>query len=144
MATHSHYSCLENPMDGGAWQATLHGVTKSWTRLSDFTFTLIIIIFLLQRAPLFSIYLLIFIFDCAGPLLLCGFSLVVASGGYSLAAVHRLLIAVASFVEHGLQGTWASVVSDPKLQRIGSTVVAHKLSFSMAWHAEYSRIPDTD
>ena len=33
------YSCLENPMDGGAWQATVHGVAKSWTRLSDFTFT---------------------------------------------------------------------------------------------------------
>ena len=33
------YSCLENPMDGGAWKATVHGVAKSWTRLSDFTFT---------------------------------------------------------------------------------------------------------
>ena len=33
------YSCLENPMDGGAWGATVHGVAKSWTRLSDFTFT---------------------------------------------------------------------------------------------------------
>ena len=33
------YSCLENPMDGGAWQATVHGITKSRTRLSDFTFT---------------------------------------------------------------------------------------------------------
>ena len=33
------YSCLENPMNGGAWWATVHGVTKSWTRLSDFTFT---------------------------------------------------------------------------------------------------------
>ena len=32
------YSCLENPMEGGAWQATVHGVTKSRTRLSDFTF----------------------------------------------------------------------------------------------------------
>ena len=31
------YSCLENPMDRGAWQATVHGVAKSWTRLSDFT-----------------------------------------------------------------------------------------------------------
>ena len=30
-------SCLENPMDGGAWWATVHGVTKSRTRLSDFT-----------------------------------------------------------------------------------------------------------
>ena len=29
------YSCLENPMDGGAWQATVHGVTKSQMRLSD-------------------------------------------------------------------------------------------------------------
>ena len=33
------YSCLENPMDRGAWQATVHRVAKSWTRLSDFTFT---------------------------------------------------------------------------------------------------------
>ena len=29
------YSRLENPMDGGAWQATVHGVAKCWTRLSD-------------------------------------------------------------------------------------------------------------
>ena len=34
------YSCLENPMDGGVWWATVHGVAKSRTRLSDFTFTL--------------------------------------------------------------------------------------------------------
>ena len=33
------YSCLETPMDGGAWQAAVHGVTKSWTQLSYFTFT---------------------------------------------------------------------------------------------------------
>ena len=33
------YSCLENPMDGGAWWAIVHGVAKSRTRLSDFTFT---------------------------------------------------------------------------------------------------------
>ena len=32
------YSCLENPMDGGAWWATVHGVAKSHTRLRDFTF----------------------------------------------------------------------------------------------------------
>ena len=31
------YSCVENPMDGGAWWATVHGVAKSWTQLSDFT-----------------------------------------------------------------------------------------------------------
>ena len=33
------YSCLENLMDGGAWWAVVHGVTKSQTQLSDFTFT---------------------------------------------------------------------------------------------------------
>ena len=33
------YSCLENPMDGGAWQAAVHGVAKSWARLSDFSVT---------------------------------------------------------------------------------------------------------
>ena len=33
------YSCLESPMDGGTWQATVHRIAKSWTRLSDFTFT---------------------------------------------------------------------------------------------------------
>ena len=32
------YSCLEYPMDGGAWWAAVHGITKSRTRLSDFTF----------------------------------------------------------------------------------------------------------
>ena len=33
------YSCLENPMDGGAWQAAVRGVAKSRTRLSNFTLT---------------------------------------------------------------------------------------------------------
>ena len=33
------YSCLENPMDRAAWWAAVHGVAKSWTWLSDFTFT---------------------------------------------------------------------------------------------------------
>jgi len=39
MAPPLQYSCLESPMDGGAWWATVHGVAKSQTRLSDFTFT---------------------------------------------------------------------------------------------------------
>ena len=30
------YSCLENPMDREAWQATVHGITKSWTQLSNY------------------------------------------------------------------------------------------------------------
>ena len=34
------YPCLENPMDGGAWRAAVHGVAKRRTQLSDFTFTL--------------------------------------------------------------------------------------------------------
>ena len=33
------FSCLENPVDGGAWWAAVHGVAKSRTRLSDFPFT---------------------------------------------------------------------------------------------------------
>ena len=33
------YACLENPMEGGAWWAAVHGVLKSWTLLSNFTFT---------------------------------------------------------------------------------------------------------
>ena len=32
------YTCLENPMEGGAWKTAVHGVAKSWTWLSDFTF----------------------------------------------------------------------------------------------------------
>ena len=34
-----YYLCLENPVDGGAWWAAVHGVARSQTRLSDFTFT---------------------------------------------------------------------------------------------------------
>ena len=37
--TSLQYSCLEIPMDGGAWWAAVHGVDKSRTRLSDFPFT---------------------------------------------------------------------------------------------------------
>ena len=39
MVTHSSILAWRNPMDGEAWQATVHGVAKSHTRLSDFTFT---------------------------------------------------------------------------------------------------------
>ena len=38
MAPHS-CTRLENPMEGGGWWAAVHGVTESWTRLSDFAFT---------------------------------------------------------------------------------------------------------
>ena len=39
MAAPLWYSCLENPMDGGAWKAAVHGIAEGQTRLSDFTFT---------------------------------------------------------------------------------------------------------
>ena len=39
MAAHSSTLAWENPMDGGAWWVAVHGVTKNWTRLTDFTFT---------------------------------------------------------------------------------------------------------
>ena len=45
------YFCLENSMNGGACQATVHGVTKSWTRLSDFTFTFSIAEASLRKNP---------------------------------------------------------------------------------------------
>ena len=38
MATYFQSSCLENSMDGGTWWATVHRVTKNWTRLSDFSY----------------------------------------------------------------------------------------------------------
>ena len=40
-STPLQYSCLENSVDRGAWQATVHGISKSWTQLNDFTFTLL-------------------------------------------------------------------------------------------------------
>ena len=36
------YSCLENPMGKGAWQATIHGISKSWTRLKRLKLVLIL------------------------------------------------------------------------------------------------------
>ena len=39
MAPQLQYSCLENPMDEGAWWAAVHVVATSWTRLSEFSFT---------------------------------------------------------------------------------------------------------
>ena len=39
MASQLQYSCLETPMGRGAWWVAVHGVAKSWTRLSDFIFT---------------------------------------------------------------------------------------------------------
>ena len=49
------YSCLENPMDRGAWWAIVHGVEKSWTQLSDFTCTFFTMYFKYSPFPLDSI-----------------------------------------------------------------------------------------
>ena len=54
------YSCLENPMDGGAWWAAVHGVTKSRTWLSDFTFTFTFILLTFGGITLFLLLLLVF------------------------------------------------------------------------------------
>ena len=55
------FSCLENPMDGGAWQSTVHGVAKSRTRLNGFTF---------NSSFLKNIFSLLIYLDAPG--LLCG------------------------------------------------------------------------
>ena len=47
------YSCLENPMEGGAWYASVHGVEKSWTRLSDFTFTFLSLTYYQEKVSFF-------------------------------------------------------------------------------------------
>ena len=56
------HSCLENPMDGGAWWAAVHGVAKSWTRLSDFTFTFTFSLLTFGGITLFLLLLLVFFF----------------------------------------------------------------------------------
>ena len=57
------------------------------------------------------------------------FSLVVANGGYSLIAVHGLLITVASLVaEHGLKGSQASIAAACGLSSCDSQVLEHRLN----------------
>ena len=66
--------------------------------------------FLTTEPPEKSEEFIYFIFDCAGLHCCVGFCLVADSRGYSLVAVHRLLIAAASLGQHGLQGDRKSVV----------------------------------
>ena len=75
----------------------------------------------------------VFIFGCAGSLLWSDFSfrergLLSSCGATSLWC---LLVAVASPVEHGLEGTWVSAVAAPRLQSAGSVVVVHGLTCPM-------------
>ena len=57
------YSSLENPMDGGAWRATVHGVAKSQTGLSDFTFTFMIYLHVLGAALFLNTWIVSFHLD---------------------------------------------------------------------------------
>ena len=84
------YSCLKNPMDRGSWWATVHGVAKSWTRVSDFTyfthsciftivfprswiiFTMISLNSFSGRLPI-SIYSVVFLGFLSCPFCDCGF-----------------------------------------------------------------------
>ena len=88
-----------------------------------------------------SLYFLIlsfhlFIFGCAGLRRCAGFSLVVASRGYSLVAVYSFLTAVAALVEKlledGPSGARASAAVAPGLEGTGSIVAAHRLRCSVA------------
>ena len=67
MATHSSYSCLENSMDRGAWWATVHGVTKSWTWLTLKEPALVFIDYfpILKKIFIISFLLLILRFFCS-------------------------------------------------------------------------------
>ena len=61
------YSCLENPMDRGAWRATVHGVAKSQTQLSNLTHSLSYILGVYD-IPNWPLYILnLSIFDYFGP-----------------------------------------------------------------------------
>ena len=56
------YSCLENSMDGGAWSATVHGVAKIQTRLSDFTlphFVILMFYFIFIFILLFILFIVV-------------------------------------------------------------------------------------
>ena len=62
------YSCLENPMDRGAWWVTVHGVTKSWTRLSNFTHTKLVqwFVWASHRWDLCWVFVCLFVFPLMG------------------------------------------------------------------------------
>ena len=75
------------------------------------------------------IFFYLLIFGCTASLLLLGFFLVAAGRAYSLAAVCRLLIAVASLItEQGLYGTWASAVVAYGLSHCRSRTLEHRFN----------------
>ena len=123
------FSCLKSSMDRGAWQATVHGIAKSQTGLSDFHFSYqfsvkqLIFQVSTPRFPFLS-FSVPSLHGCTGFLKLWQ-----PSPCYSLAAIYRLLIAVASPVlEHSLQSLRASVIVAHGLNSCGSQTLEHKLS----------------
>ena len=123
------YSCLENPMNGGAWKAAVRGVAKSRTRLSDFPFTFHFHALEKKMAthssvlawripgtgepgglPSMGSYRVLAaavasLHCCPPP------SLVAASGGYSPASVCSLIVVASLVAEHRLWGTQVSVAT---------------------------------
>ena len=78
--------------------------------------------------------IILFIFGCAGSLLLCPLFLDVVSAGYSLVAVCGLLVAVASLVaQPGLWGMWVSEVVACGLNHCSSWALEQRLSSCGAW-----------
>ena len=134
MATHSSIlSCLENPMDGGAWWATVRGVAKSRTQWSDFTFT-----GWYKRWPLF---LCSFIELTLNPFLEWFFTPALLLINYyyfclywDFVAVHRLsLVAANGYSSLQASHYRASPAVEHNLGRTaGSVVVVYRLRCSMA------------
>ena len=99
MAPHSSVLAWRIPGTGGAWWAAVYGVAQSRTRLKRLSSSSSILwdVISLSLKSFFFIY-----FWLPGSWMLCSLSLVAGNGGYSLVAVHRPLIAVASLAEHRL------------------------------------------
>ena len=74
-----------------------------------------------QAAPLlfFKFYLLIYFWLCWVTVAACRLSLVAASGGYSLVAMHGLIVVASLSAQHRLQHIWASAVAAPWLNSCG-------------------------
>ena len=80
------------------------------------------------RSTFSAVYLFIVCFGCTGSLLLGSFFFSLESGGYSLAAVHRYVISLASLVaEHRLEGSRAPVVATHELGNCSSQPLEHGL-----------------
>ena len=97
------YSCLENPMEGGAWWTTVHGVAKSRTRLSDFTHSLIIfhIFFCYGLSQILNIVPWLSVRPCCLSILYIPVWICLIPNSHSVSAFvanHQFILYVADFV----------------------------------------------